>query len=172
MRNMTYLLIILICFLLHSCDQTKKDQTKHQAGTKPIELNKANANIGWLLGKWKRLNDEEGKTTLENCKLKSQDNYKGHGFTMKGVDTVWQEKMTLTQTENNWVLEVKTPGNKDMVSFEMTDHSQHSFTVENPTHDFPKAIKYWKDNQHLKALVKADSMEIEFEFAPTNKAID
>ena len=90
--------------------------------------------------------------------------YLGHGFIMKGTDTVWQEKMVLMNTDSLWTLEVKTPGNNAVVQFKLTEYEPVSFTVENQNHDFPKMITYWKDGGHIKALVAGDSLKIAYEF--------
>ena len=46
-------------------------------------------NFDWLLGKWERLGEEEGKATFENWEKQTSDKYLGHGFVMQDTDTVW-----------------------------------------------------------------------------------
>jgi len=72
--------------------------------------------------------------------------------------------MILSQHDSIWILAVKTPGNNDLVKFRMTEHDSNSFTVENPTHDFPNKIKYWKNGEKLNALVTGKENELIFEF--------
>ena len=55
---------------------------------RPIKIE----NFDWLLGKWKRLNDEVGKETFENWNKISLSKYLGIGFTMQRGDTIKREK--------------------------------------------------------------------------------
>lgn len=50
---LTYILIIPTVFAFSSCTSKQKDIVK-------------TANFDWLLGKWQRINEEQGKTTFEN----------------------------------------------------------------------------------------------------------
>jgi len=56
---MKKILILLIGILIISCNQTKKE--KQVAEIKSTTTIEKSENFDWLLGKWKRLNEEEGK---------------------------------------------------------------------------------------------------------------
>ncbi len=153
---MKKLFILLLVFSLCSCDQKSKS----------VAIPTTHRNVDWLVGKWERLNEKEDKQTFEYWQKETPNTYTGHGFTMLKEDTIWQEKMTFTKKDTAWILQVKTPGNIDLVEFKLTALDSSSFIVENPSHDFPKKIKYWKKDENLLALVEADSMKIKFAFKP------
>lgn len=152
----SFLSLLIVFGLLTSCQKDKK-QPLDESSTKE-------ENFDWLLGKWQRINDKEGQLTYELWKKESHGKYLGHGFVMMANDTVWEEVMELSQKDTLWVLEVKTPGNIDNVSFAMTQVDSVSFTVENPFHDFPKQINYNLKDNKLKALVSGDEVSVDFEF--------
>lgn len=162
---MKKILLFLIGLFILSCNQ--KANTKPEAIENKTELSSINENIesfDWLVGNWKRLDNELENKTFENWKKETNNRFLGHGFVMKELDTIWQEKMILSKKESIWVLEVNTPGNDDLVEFSLTEYDSNSFTVENPNHDFPKKIKYWKNKEKLSALVSGNENEINFEF--------
>ncbi len=161
---MKEIMILLVGILIISCNQTKQEETKSDLDEQRVEQNKGPENFDWLLGQWKRLKEEEGVETYETWKKSSPNNLAGHGFILKNADTVWQEKMVLSKKDSIWTLDIETPGNNDLVQFRLVKNSSNSFTVENPMHDFPKEIKYWRDNDQLRALLMGDSMKLEYEF--------
>ncbi len=143
---MNKVLILLTVVLISSCNQNKKE------------------NFDWLLGKWKRTNEELGKETFENWQKKSDTEYIGLGFTIQNGDTIMQEKIKLIKSNNNWNLEVKVSEESESIIFKMTNYGGKKFTCENKEIDFPKKIKYWKNGDKINASVSVDEMEILFEF--------
>lgn len=148
-----------------SCNQKRSNkQQPFENNTEFNNTNKKHESFDWLVGKWKRLSNNNEKKTFENWKKETNKKFLGHGFIMKGLDTIWQEKMILSKLDSSWVLAIKTPGNSDFVAFKLTECEANSFTVENPNHDFPKKIKYWKTKEKLNALVSGTENELNFEF--------
>jgi len=122
------------------------------------------ANFDWLLGKWQRINEEQGKTTFENWEKISDTDYRGIGFTLQGNDTLSQEKMKISETGGKWYLGVKTPDEPAFITFEISAIKEGAFEGKNDTLDFPKRIQYWKNGDRINALVSGDSLELSFEF--------
>ena len=151
-------LLVLIGILTISCNQSKKENPKANTSA---EITK---NFDWLLGKWKRLNEKEGKETFENWEKISNTEYKGIGFTMQNGDTLNQEIMRLIQTNGKWDLIVKVPEEAESIMFMGTSHNDSEFICENHEIDFPNKIKYWINGQRLNASVSNSEMEIPFEF--------
>ena len=149
---MSKVFILLFAVLLLNCDQ--KDESS------PL----IEENYEWLLGKWQRLDDNDQRDTYEHWQKESESLYLGHRFIMQQADTIWQERMRFEYADSTWVMEIVTPGNDDMVPFTLSGYSTDAFTVENPNHDFPKAINYVKTENGMKALVSGEEMEIVFEF--------
>ncbi len=148
------LAIILLGVLIISCSQTKKKQ-KTIKGTE---------NFDWLLGKWKRLNEEEGKETFENWEKVRNIEYSGIGYTMQHGDTIKQEKIRLTKTNGKWNLIVTVPEEPQSITFNGINHSKDEFSCENKEIDFPNTIKYWKSGNKMNAMVSGKEIKILFEF--------
>tara|TARA_R110002012_G_scaffold245876_1_gene420876 strand:- start:709 stop:1182 length:474 start_codon:yes stop_codon:yes gene_type:complete len=153
---MKYLLslILIISLIFSAC---KKDTNQKQV---KISTEK---NYDWLLGNWKRVSEDSIKQTFETW-TKTGNIYNGHGYILEQNDTVWQERIVLKDLNNSWQLTVKTPGQNDAISFKETRFNDTLFTVENPKHDFPKKIMYWKENNLLKAEVSSEEATITFDF--------
>ena len=159
---MKKVLILLIGILIISCNQTKKENSKLTENSP--ELTKQTERFDWLLGKWKRLNEEKGKETFENWEKISATEYSGIGFTMQNGDTIKQEKIQLTNINEKWNLTVKVPEESDSITFYGISHSENEFTCGNTEIDFPNKIKYWKNGDKINAMVSGGEMEIPFEF--------
>ena len=80
--------VILTAFTFAMCNTKQNDQ---KSTTQPTE------NFDWLLGNWKRTNEEKGKETFENWKKTNDTEYNGIGFTLQNSDTLSQEQMKLIQ---------------------------------------------------------------------------
>ena len=120
----------------------------------------------WILGKWQRTNDEEGRKTFENWDKISNAEYSGIGYTMQNNDTISQEQMKIVESNGKWSLLVKTHDEKDFIQFDISELQKEQFEFKNEAHDFPKSIKYWKNGDHMHALVSDDSLKLSFEFEP------
>ena len=163
---MKKILILLIGILIISCNQTKKENKKTDVkSTTTVEISE---NFDWLLGKWKRLNEEEGKETFENWKKIRETEYSGIGFTMQNGDTIKQEKIRLTKINGKWNLNVKVPEESESITFNGISHNENEFTCKNIEIDFPNKIKYWKNGNRINAMVSGGEMKIQFEFVKLN----
>ena len=156
------ILIIMPTLFFSSCIENNNKGTKIK-----VEEKISNENFDWLLGKWERTNDEEGKQTFENWGKVNDLEYKGFGWTVQNSDTIFQEKIKLAKSKDSWILGVISPEETDYTNFKVIQISKESFTCENPEIDFPSKIKYWKDGKEIKALVSGKDMEITFEFKKT-----
>ena len=118
--------------------------------------------INWIIGDWKRVDDKAGQRTFEHWQKNDDGSYQGFGYTLKSADTVFKEHLRFYK-EDTWILEV-TGVNELPVSFVMTELTSNNITVENPQHDFPTTIRYWKENDVLKAAVSNEEMQLDFSF--------
>tara|TARA_R110001583_G_scaffold54526_1_gene166778 strand:+ start:640 stop:1134 length:495 start_codon:yes stop_codon:yes gene_type:complete len=159
---MRKILILLIGVLIISCNQRKKENQR--TDVKSTTLIEKSENFDWLLGKWKRLDEVEGKETFENWKKIKETEYSGIGFTMQNGDTIKQEKIRLIKTSGKWNLTVKVPEESESITFNGVSHNENEFTCENNEIDFPNKIKYWKNENKINATVSGGEMKISFEF--------
>lgn len=165
---MKKILLLFVGILISSCNHIKKNDSESKTNEKQTALTKPTENFDWLLGEWKRLNEEEGKETFENWKKISSTEYAGIGFTMQNGDTINQEKIKLSKINDKWNVAVKIP-EEESVIFIGKSYNDNEFIVENTEIDFPNKIKYWKDGKKLKATIANSEMQILFEFEKINE---
>jgi len=127
--------------------------------------------LDWLVGDWKRTNDDADKSTFEQWKKESLIEYKGTGYTLQKGDTVFKEHLRIIKSNDNWIYEV-TGVNESPTLFHFTEQTANSFTCENEENEFPKKIVYAKEGNLLEAKVSGGEIEIEFLFSPSQVGND
>lgn len=147
MNKLTILCLTLLCF---SCVDTKKSQV-------------ISSDFDFLLGDWDRTNTKPGIITKEHWSIESTTTYRGHGYSLKNGDTIFQEHMHLVKANDSWTLEISGP-DEDVVPFEITSFATNELTAQNPTNEFPTTIFYSYFDDTLRAKVSNDSLEIPFIF--------
>ncbi|WP_158838856.1 hypothetical protein [Polaribacter sp. L3A8] len=142
-------LLPIICsfLLLVSCHQEKR---KTQKPT-------------FLVGDWVCVNDKEGSITYETW----HTNLKGLGYTLKEKDTTFKEILSIVTIKDTLFLKVEGV-NENPTLFKFKQQSATSFVCENPKNEFPKKIKYYLENNQLKAIVSAKDFKIDFVFERYN----
>ncbi|MEO9571415.1 MAG: hypothetical protein ABJH82_08725 [Polaribacter sp.] len=138
------LLLFTCCLLLIISCADKKTEIK-----KPI----------FLIGNWIRVNDKKGSSTFE----KWNSELKGIGYTLKEKDTTFKEILSIINIKDTLTLKVENV-NKTPTYFKFTKQTDTSFICENLQNKFPKKIKYYLENDLLKAIVSANKFKIEFIF--------
>ncbi|HLV45556.1 MAG TPA: DUF6265 family protein [Flavobacterium sp.] len=162
-NNIKKILILLTSTLIFSCNKNTKTNQTESAATNP-DTTEIAENMDWLVGEWKRTNDQPEKEAFEIWAKINPDEYSGLGYTMQKEDTIFQEKMTLLKSEGKWHFVVKMPNETETTEFQITELNNKEFTCENDTNDFPKKIQYWKEDEKLIAKISNEDMEILFEF--------
>lgn len=152
----TPLLILFTSFFFTSCHSNKagkiEEETTHV--------------FDFLIGKWFRTNDENGKQTFENWKKLNDSTYIGHSYTLTGKDTIWQENTVLSPVGGTWYYQVKLQNEKTSTDFQVVEEGNSSFACENKQNEFPKTIRYWKSGENLQAEISDGKSKIEFFFEP------
>lgn len=120
--------------------------------------------MDWLLGDWKRTNDQKGRVTFESWKKINKDQYEGIGYTLVQTDTVSKEYMKLQQIQGQWSLFVRTSDDAAIVQFDVANAQEQAFVCVNEAHDFPTHIAYQRVGDKLMAKVSNKEMEIDFVF--------
>ena len=144
---MKLLLIICSFLLLISC---QNEQNKAKTPT-------------FLVGDWVRTNDKEDSITYEKWNV----DLKGIGYTLKEKDTTFKEILSIVTINDTLFLKVEGV-NKNETLFKFTQQTTSSFTYENPINQFPKKIKYFLENNQLKAIVSSKDFKIDFVFNKDN----
>jgi hypothetical protein len=120
--------------------------------------------LAWLKGTWQRTDTEPGQSGHERWIEVSPSEMKGWGVSMKGVDTAFVEKLKIIVEKDKIYYVSDVPENKQPVYFTITEITDTGFTCENPQHDFPKKIAYWKEGDKLSATISGDGKEFTFLF--------
>jgi hypothetical protein len=117
----------------------------------------------FLIGNWIRLNDKEGSKTYETWNT----NFKGIGYTKQGQKTSFEEILSIVTIKDTLYLKVEGV-HETSTLFKFTQQTDTSFVCENPKNEFPKKIKYYLEDEQLKAIVSADDFRIDFVFERIN----
>lgn len=149
-----------------SCQEEAPSNLQEQDETVVMsaETDEQTENFDWLLGKWKRLNEKEGKETFEFWNKVSPSKYKGIGFTLQNGDTIKRESITLEEENSHWHLAVEVLEEPLPTIFQMDHFGDHEFTCVNDSIEFPNKIEYSIESGQLKAKVSNPEFEILFEF--------
>ena len=122
----------LLCFAAFSLSAIKPEGSRTQT------LN----DVSWLLGKWQRTNVRQGTTAFEIWEKESETSFIGIGFSMKGADTTFIEKLKIVLKDGSLHYVADVRENAAPVYFKFTKLNENGFVSENPEHDFPKMISY------------------------------
>ena len=144
---------ICLLFGAFACSTTEQAQSTQQLSP----------NFDYLLGKWVRTNDKEGRKTYEHWRKKDKEEYIGIGFTLAKKDTVFKEHLRLIKINDVWNYEV-TGVNETPTYFKFTSQSTNQFVCENPQNEFPKQIEYQLNGTTLNAFVSAGETTLVFNF--------
>jgi len=156
MKNiLKFIAVTLVVFTFIMCNNNRNESREDI--TQKVE------NFDWLLGKWQRTNEEQGKSTFENWEKINDLEYKGIAFTIQNNDTISQEQMRIFEADGKWNLLVKTLDETEFINFQMSEIEEDKFECKNDKVDFPKLIKYCKNGNKINALVSGDSLELSFE---------
>lgn len=154
---MKKLILLVLITLNASCKNTTTPVVQQES-----EI--ITANFDWMLGNWQRSNEEEGLETFESWQKLDDSHYLGAAITLQEKDTVWQESVSLAQTDSGWEYQVTGKGDTVPTIFRLTEGDENGFIVENPENEFPKVIRYFKKGEQMEAVISGGGNEIPFIF--------
>ena len=130
------LAIALIC-MLTACSQKP---TIENESVKPKKIAQAN----WLVGTWFSKSGE--RSNYETWNKSNDSTYVGRSYTIQHGDTVSAESIKLVQRggEINYVPTVQGQNNDMPIMFKLVSSDSNKLAFENPAHDFPQIITYWR----------------------------
>lgn len=144
--------LLLFCLLLHQAAPAQE-----AGGGRLPEL-------GWLAGKWERLDTRPGETAFEEWSAHAAG-LKGRGVTLRGADTVFVENLSIQQKEGALYYIAEVSHNAEPTPFKITRITGSGFVCENPDHDFPKKIEYRLEAPDtLKAIISGGGRSSTFSF--------
>jgi hypothetical protein len=120
--------------------------------------------LSWLEGTWIRTNAKPGRSGSERWIRSQANELTGWGVNMKGADTSFVEKLKIVIKAGAIYYVSDVPENPMPVDFKITSINETSFVCENPNHDFPKMIAYYKDGNNLRAVISGEGKSMEYLF--------
>lgn len=129
-------LFFIVCLLSFSCSNKK-----------PVI-----ADFTWIEGKW--TGSSEGMEFFEQWKPLQGNLLEGQGGAISGSDTVFSEKIKIEQRGEEIFYIPNVPENGGPVDFKFTGYKKDSIVFENPKHDFPQRVVYFRlPNNKLYACI-------------------
>jgi len=159
--------VLLIGILIFSCNQDKKEKSTAKEIVNLTGI--TTSNFDWLLGEWKRTNEQPSKETFASWNKLNKTEYVGSSYTTQKGDTINQEKFKLIKRDMNWDFEIKLKGETKPSVFKMTSSNSQEFICENNAANYtnkkadsPNKIKYWTENSKLYAIISGKKVNIQF----------
>ena len=140
----TLLSITLLVFGLTACFGQNKN---------PSPSAKDIGQLDWLLQSWQRTNVRPGTSAFEKWEKASNKRLTGLGWSMKGSDTTFVEKLGIEAKERKLYYVADVPENPAPVYFLITEMNENGFVSENPEHDFPKTLAYQMREEELIVII-------------------
>ncbi len=121
--------------------------------------------LAWLEGKWERTNAKPGTVAEEHWQRNTNGELRGIGFTKRGADTAFVERLVIKVIENEVYYSADVAHNQAPVLFKMITNDGNKVVFENKEHDFPNQISYeLLENGELKAQISGKGRTIDFPF--------
>ena len=98
--------------------------------------------LNWLIGQWKNVDGDY--TTYEIWEKNNDKLFSGKSFSIKDVDTIFYESITLQQNgeELYYIPTVRGQNENAPVPFKFSKLVEGEYFFENKEHDFPQQIVY------------------------------
>ena len=109
--------------------------------------------LAWLLDSWQRTNVKPGSSAFEKWEKVSESRFDGLGWSMKGNDTTFVEKLRIETKGGKLYYMANVPENPAPVYFLITEMNENGFVSQNPEHDFPKMITYQMREEELTVII-------------------
>lgn len=141
----------LFCFLIFSCGDNK------------VTI----SDFSWLQGKWTGVSSDE--IIFEKWTIASNGSMDGFSGSISNGDTIYTETVKIEQRGNDIFYVPSVKHNGGPVDFKFTGYKNDSIVFENPLHDFPQRVIYFKlSNNKLYACIdglsKGKYMRMEFPY--------
>ncbi len=131
--------LLLGLIMITSCKKEIKTETPIVKSYDNLEK------AAWFIGEWGN-KSKEGELT-ERWKKENDSVYFGESYFVVGEkDTVFAEHVKLEDKNGKLSFTVTVPGQNDElpVTFMMTSSTDNQIVFENPKHDYPSKIVYYK----------------------------
>lgn len=100
--------------------------------------------LSWLLGSWTMIGAQA--VTFESWQRSDSAEFAGNSIVLAGTDTVFSEKLALLATDSGLFYAAEVAHNPAPTYFKMIRQDSITAVFENPAHDFPTRIIYFRLN--------------------------
>jgi uncharacterized protein DUF6265 len=101
------------------------------------------SDLTWLEGKW--VGTSQGLKFFEEWQPLKGNLLAGAGWALSDQDTVFFEKVRIEQRGEDLFYIASVDGNDGDVDFKFTGYKNDSMVFENPKHDFPQRVVYFRN---------------------------
>lgn len=105
--------------------------------------------FAWMSGCWERSDKAKSLLVSESWMRPAGTSMLGMGRTVKGDKTVDYEFMRIEIRGTDYYFVAQPKANATETAFKLTTSQPTSATFENPDHDFPQKIRYWKSGTDI-----------------------
>lgn len=109
------------------------------------------AALGWMAGEW--VEEKDGRWTEESWNAPRGGVMLGTNRSGKGERATGFEFMRIASNADGTLSFFGSPGGKPPVAFRLAGLENQSAVFENPAHDYPVTIRYWREGALLNAEV-------------------
>jgi hypothetical protein len=120
------LLLLISIFIFASCNRPEADISS----------------FSWLEGKW--VGKYDTVPIFEQWKPREGNIMRGRGGVLSGKDTAYSEKINIEQRGNDLYYIAVVGHNREPAEFKFTGYKNDTAVFENPAHDFPQRVLYYK----------------------------
>ena len=114
------------------------------------------AKLSWMVGSW--ISESGGNKSEEHWTHADAGSMLGVSRTITNGRTVFYEFLRIERGADGIVYHAAPKGRSPATPFTLTSSETNKAVFENPKHDFPKKITYWRtDDGMLHARVEGDS---------------
>ncbi len=106
--------------------------------------------FGWLVGDWRT--EGSGEWTSEHWEPMQSDTMQGSGRTGKGDQIVSTDTMRITLRKGAAIY-IASPNGAPPTEFREASRGSQEIVFENPAHDYPQRVHYWRDGEALMAEI-------------------
>jgi hypothetical protein len=112
--------------------------------------------LAWMAGSWK--GDSGGAAVEEHWTAPSAGSMIGMNRTVFGGRKVSFEFLRI-EARPDGVFYIASPGGRPPTPFKLKETSKEKVVFENPEHDFPQRVLYWRNGAELCARVEGKQKE-------------
>lgn len=134
-----FVVAVVIILTIISCNNKDSDTETTTENVAPNSVTKELV-FDKLVGTWK---SEDGKS-FEQWTRNENGTYQSRAYSIKGMDTSWNEQANIYPENDNWIFENTVKGQNEGKSIKFTSTILNEKTVQfsNPQHDFPTDVNY------------------------------